>query len=54
MGDIIVFKAPQNVDNRISFTDIGEKLIAQAFAFGCAFYEARYIHEIHTRGYDFF
>ena len=34
MDNIPVLKAADNVDNRVNLADIGEKLIAQAFAFG--------------------
>ena len=34
MGDVAIFKTAQHMSNRIDLTNIGEKLIAQPFAFG--------------------
>ena len=34
MGDVAIFKTAQYMSNRIDLTNIGEKLIAQPFAFG--------------------
>ena len=36
MNDVIVFKASDNMENRIALADVGKKLVAQTFAFGRA------------------
>ena len=40
--------------NGIGFADIGEKLVAQTFAFGCAGYQTGNINKFHAGGYLFF
>ena len=39
MNDINIFKAAYNVNDSVNFTDISQKLVAQAFAFGSTFYK---------------
>ena len=51
MDDIGVVKTADHVYDGIHLTDIGEELVAQSFAFGCAFYKSRNVHELdHGRG----
>ena len=45
MGDVVIFKAAQHVDDGIHLADVGEKLIAKAFAFGRTAHEAGDIDE---------
>ncbi len=33
--------------DRFGFTDVGQELVAQTFTLGCAFYQARDVHELH-------
>ncbi len=47
VDDIVVFKATDNVANGFGFTDVGQELVAQAFAFGRAFHQACNVHELH-------
>jgi hypothetical protein len=35
------------VADRFGFTDVGQELVTQTFTFGCAFYQARDVHEFH-------
>ena len=45
MGDIIIFKAPQHMGNRIDFTNICQELIAQTLALCCAPHEPSNINK---------
>ncbi|CQC00352.1 Uncharacterised protein [Salmonella enterica subsp. enterica serovar Typhimurium str. DT104] len=47
MDDIVVLKAANHVTDSFSFTDIGQELVTQPFAFGRAFYQTGDIHELH-------
>ena len=39
MLNIVVFEAPQNMDDCVDFADIAEELVAEPFALACAFHE---------------
>jgi hypothetical protein len=41
MGDVAVLEAAQHMGDGVAFADIGEELVAQAFALGGAAHEAR-------------
>ncbi|CZZ40039.1 Uncharacterised protein [Enterobacter hormaechei] len=47
VDNVVVLEAAHNVADRFGFTDVGQELVAQAFTFGCAFYQARDVHELH-------
>ncbi|AMO49774.1 Hypothetical protein AKI40_3394 [Enterobacter sp. FY-07] len=47
VDDIVVFKATYNVTDGFGFTDVGQELVAQAFAFGRAFYQTGDVHKLH-------
>ncbi len=40
--------------DRVCFADVGEELIAEAFALGCAFHKARDVYKGHARRDDLF
>ena len=48
MGDIAIFKTAQHMGNRINFSDIGEKLIAQSLALGRAAHKPGNINKAQT------
>ena len=50
MNDIVIFKATDNVDNRINLTDMGEELVAETFALGSALYKTCDINEFNDSG----
>lgn len=39
VNDVVIFKAANNVTDRFGFTDVGQELVTQTFAFRCAFYQ---------------
>ena len=47
--DVVVVKTAHHVHNRVGFADIGEKLVAQAFALARARHQARDVHKFHNR-----
>ena len=47
MGYIIVVEATQHVDNGICLADIGQKLVAEAFAFASAFDQSGDVDDLH-------
>lgn len=53
MGDVVVLEAAQHVDDGVNFADIGEELVAQAFALGRAAHEAGNVHEVDAGRDDF-
>lgn len=44
--DVLVFKAAHDVRDGVGFADVGEELVAQAFALGCARHQARDVDEL--------
>jgi len=54
VGDVVVFKAAQDVGDGVAFADVGKELVTEAFALRRAFHEARDIDEGHPRGDDLF
>ena len=54
MDDIGVVKTADHVDNGVHFTDVGQELVAQALAFGCAFYKSCNVHELDNGRSGFF
>ena len=52
MGDVAVLETAQHVDDGVHFADVGEELVAQTLAFGCAADEARDIDEFQAGGDD--
>ncbi|MPN63921.1 hypothetical protein SDC9_211688 [bioreactor metagenome] len=46
MNDIGIFKSPDDMDNGFDFTDMGQELVAQTFAFGSTFYQTGNIIEL--------
>ncbi|MNV48942.1 hypothetical protein D3C71_1408720 [compost metagenome] len=48
MNDIVVLEATYNVADGFGFTDVGQELVAQTFAFRRAFYQAGDVHEFHS------
>lgn len=47
VNDIVVFEAANHVTDSFGFADVGQKLVAETFAFGRAFNQARDINELH-------
>ena len=47
VDDVVVFKAAYNVADRFGFTDVGQELVTQTFAFGRAFYQTGNVDEFH-------
>ena len=45
MNDIAILKTSDHVNNGIYFTDVCQKLVAQAFALGCSLYQACNVHK---------
>lgn len=37
VNDVVIFKAANNVTDRFSFTDVGQELVTQTFAFDAPF-----------------
>ena len=52
MGDVVVLEAAQHMRDGVDFADIGEELVAEAFAFGGAAHQARDVDEGDARGND--
>ncbi len=52
MRDVAVLKTAHNMHDRIDLTDGGEKLVAEAFALGCAAHESGDIDKRDARGND--
>ncbi len=51
MGDIIIFEAAQDMSDGIDLADVGQELVAEALAPGCAFHQTGDINEGHPRRY---
>ena len=49
MNDIFLFKTTDNMDNRIGFANMGQKLIAQPLSLSSSFDKASYVHKLHCR-----
>lgn len=49
-----IFKATDNLNDRICFSDVGEKLVAEPFSFGGPFHNACNIDKGDSCGNDFF
>ena len=47
VSDIFIFKASDNVGNRVRLPNVCEKLISQTFAFRRTFYQTSDVHEFH-------
>ena len=47
MHHVFVIETAHHMHNGIGLADVGKKLIAQAFAFGCARHQAGDIHKLH-------
>ena len=54
MGDVAVFEAAQHIGDGVYFADVCQKLIAQPFAFGGAFYKARNVDKGEAGGDNLF
>ena len=50
--DVGVLEAAQNVNDRVHLADVGEELVAQAFALRGAAHQAGDIHELQARRHD--
>ncbi|MNG93754.1 hypothetical protein D3C79_527290 [compost metagenome] len=50
MNDVVILKATYHVADSFGFTDVGQELVTQAFAFGSPFYQACDINEFHGGG----
>src|ERR1700730_17003919 len=53
MHDIIIIKATQYVNDRISAPDVSEKLVTQTFALAGAFHQSGYIYDLDRSWYYF-
>ena len=47
VNDVFVLEAAHHVADRFGFADVGQELVAQAFTFRRAFYQARDVDELH-------
>ena len=47
MDDVVVVKAAHNMDNGVDLADMGQELVAEAFALGRATHQAGDVHELH-------
>jgi hypothetical protein len=54
MGDVVILEAAQHVHDRVHLADVGEELVAEAFALGRAAHEAGDVDEGNARRDDFF
>ena len=52
VGHIIIVEAAEHVDDGVSLTDIGQKLVAQSLALARTLHEAGNINNLHSGGYD--
>ena len=52
MGHVPVLEAAQHVDDRVHLADIGQELVAQALALGCAANQAGDVDEFQAGGHD--
>ena len=52
VGDVAVFEAAQHVDDGVGFTDVGQKLVAEAFAFRGPFDQTGDVHDLDGGRYD--
>ena len=52
MHDIIVFEGTHDLADRVGFANVGEELVAQAFAFRSALDDAGDVHEGHRGRHD--
>jgi hypothetical protein len=50
--DVVVFKAAQDVDDRIHFADVAQELVAQPFALGCAAHQPGNVDKAELGGDD--
>ena len=50
VDDIAIIKTTQHMEDRVSFPNIGQKLVAKSFAFAGSFDKASYINNIHSGG----
>ena len=50
VNDVVVFKATNDVQNRITFADVGKELVTQTLALGCALHEAGDVDELDDGG----
>jgi hypothetical protein len=46
-GYIVIREGSQHEDNGIDFSDIGQELVAQAFAFACTFDETANVDDLY-------
>ena len=54
MDDVVVLEGAHNLANRVRLADVGQELVAQAFALGGALDDAGDVHEGHRGGHDLF
>ena len=48
VGNVAILKAAYNLGNSVYLTDMGQELIAQAFALACALYQTGNIYKTHS------
>ena len=53
VDDVVVFEAADDLDDGVGFADVGEELVAEAGAFGCAFDESGDVDEFDGGGDEF-
>ena len=54
MDNVVIFKAANNMDNSIHFTDVGKKLVAETFTFAGTLYKTCNIYKFNgSRSYFF-
>jgi hypothetical protein len=49
---VVVFKAAHHVDDGVGFADVGQKLVAQAFALAGTGHQACDVHKFHDGRHD--
>ena len=52
VDDLVVVEAAHHVEDSVCLADVREELVAEAFAFACAFDDARDVDELHGGGDD--
>ena len=54
VNDVVVLEATDDVRDGVAFADVGEELIAEAFALACSGDETSDVDEFHDRGHNAF
>ena len=52
MGDVLIVEATQHVNDGIRLANVGQELVAQAFALAGALHQTGNVDNLHRSGYD--